>query len=253
MTWFEHGTSRIYFEEQGSGDPVLLLPGAFGSIEELSPLREALASRFRVIAADLPGSGRSGPQPREYPATYFADDSRSFGALLEQTTSGPAHLVGFSDGGEIALLMAATNPARARSVATWGSAGALPPSQRPLAQMMGTVVDDPIEPMRGFSEYLKATYGEDNARAATQNFTKAMLAIMDSGGDISLSLAGDIKCPVMLIVGANDFMALPAFVNDLGARINDAKVVEVEGAGHAVHHEKSEWLTETVCDWLALQ
>jgi pimeloyl-ACP methyl ester carboxylesterase len=65
MSSFDHGTSRIYYEESGSGDPVLLLPGFAGSIEEFSSLREALATGgYRVIAADLPGSGRSEPQPR---------------------------------------------------------------------------------------------------------------------------------------------------------------------------------------------
>ena len=65
MAWFEHGASRIYYEEQGSGTPVLVLPGFAGSIEEFAALREAIvAAGYRVIAADLPGSGRSEPQPR---------------------------------------------------------------------------------------------------------------------------------------------------------------------------------------------
>ena len=38
MAWFEHNTSRIYYEEYGSGDPVLLLPGFARSIEEFSAL-----------------------------------------------------------------------------------------------------------------------------------------------------------------------------------------------------------------------
>src|SRR6266581_8806828 len=84
MAWFENGTSRIYYEEQGSGTPVLVLPGFAGSIEEFAALREALvAAGYRVIAADLPGSGRSDPQPRTYTATFFEDDARSFTALLQ--------------------------------------------------------------------------------------------------------------------------------------------------------------------------
>ena len=42
MSWFEHGTSRIYFEEAGTGDPVLLLPGFSGSIKDHVLLRDAL-------------------------------------------------------------------------------------------------------------------------------------------------------------------------------------------------------------------
>ena len=53
MAWFEDGTSRIYYEEEGRGVPVLLLPGWAGSIKDLSALREALAMGYRVIAAEL--------------------------------------------------------------------------------------------------------------------------------------------------------------------------------------------------------
>ncbi len=86
-------------------------------------MRDALvAAGYRVIAADLPGSGRSEPQPRTYTATFYEDDARSFAALLQQLATGPAHLMGFSDGGEISLLMAALTPGVARSVVTWGAA-----------------------------------------------------------------------------------------------------------------------------------
>ena len=106
MSWFEDGTSRIYYEENGAGEPVLLLPGFSDRIEGHAALRRALVPGNRVIAAELPGSGRSGPQPREYTASYLADDARSFAALLRSLGTGPTHLLGFSDGGEVALLMA---------------------------------------------------------------------------------------------------------------------------------------------------
>jgi valacyclovir hydrolase len=66
MAWFEHGDLRIRYEEYGQGDPALLLPGFSQNAEQLATLRDALAARYRVIAADLPGSGRSRPQPRAY-------------------------------------------------------------------------------------------------------------------------------------------------------------------------------------------
>ncbi len=39
MAWFEHGTNRIYYEEEGSGDPLLLIPGWSLSIEDMAPVR----------------------------------------------------------------------------------------------------------------------------------------------------------------------------------------------------------------------
>ena len=99
MSWFEYSGSRIYFEEEGAGSPVLFLPGWSESIEEFADLRRTLARNFRVIAADLPGSGKSGPQPRSYTPTYYDDDARAFLALLKSLDAAPAHLAGFSDGG----------------------------------------------------------------------------------------------------------------------------------------------------------
>ncbi len=131
MFWFEHNSSRIYYEEQGNGAPVLVLPGFAGSIEEFVALREARWQRATGSSLPTsPGSGRSEPQPRAYPATYFEDDARSFAALLQHLAVGPAHLMGFSDGGEISLLMAALQPGVARSVVTWGAAGALDDPRR---------------------------------------------------------------------------------------------------------------------------
>jgi valacyclovir hydrolase len=250
MALFEHGTSRIYYEEHGSGDPVLLLPGFAGSITELSVLREALAARYRVIAADLPGSGRSEPQPREYTPTFYEDDARSFAALLQQLESGPAHLVGFSDGGEVSLLMATQAPELVRSVAAWGAAGTLPEEQLPLLDALYEVIDNPIEPLEGFSEHLKAEYGEANARAMTRNFVNTIRTIIANGGDISLSKAGGITCPVLLIVGEHDFICPPPFVAQLATRIPGAEAIEVEGAGHPVHDDRPEWLARTLLDWL---
>ena len=116
MAWFEHGGSRIHYEEYGQGDPALLLPGFTQSSEHLATLRDALAASYHVIAAHLPGSGRSLPQPRTYTAGYYEHDAASFVALLRERGIEPAHLIGFSDGGEVALFMAALTPDLARSL-----------------------------------------------------------------------------------------------------------------------------------------
>jgi valacyclovir hydrolase len=252
MAWFEHGTSRIYYEEQGSGTPVLVLPGFAGSIEEFSALREALvAAGYRVIAADLPGSGRSEPQPRTYTATYYEEDAHAFAALLQHLATGPAHLIGFSDGGEISLLMAELMPGVARSVITWGAAGVLNDPEGRLGDAMYNVIDHPIPPLQGFRDFLIATYGEANARAMTQSAVGAIRDIIkQSGGDLSLSKADSITCPVLLISGEHDFFAPPALASQLAARIRAAEVLVAEGAEHNVYMDRSEWLMQMILDWL---
>ena len=145
MASIEHARGSIYYEESGNGDPLLLLPGWGGTIDEFAPLREVLEASYRVIAADLPGSGKSGPQPREYSPSYFRDDARAFLAMLDALGLSHVHLMGFSDGGEYALLMAALQPTSARTVVTWGAAGQLG-SMTEMADAFADVIDDPIPP-----------------------------------------------------------------------------------------------------------
>ena len=250
MAWFDHGDMRVYFEESGRGDPLLLLPGWGGSIDELAPLREALAPTLRVIAADVPGSGKSGPQPRTYTASYYHDDARLLLALLDAIAATPAHLVGFSDGGEYALLMSVLRPDAVRSVVAWGSAGSLPDAPE-LTEAFASLVDDPIPPLAEFSAYMKAAYGESGARVMAQSEAAAMRAIMEAGGDISRSHAASIICPALLITGEDDFLATPALVSDMARAISLGEFVEAKGAGHAVHHDRPAWLSETVVGWLS--
>ncbi len=250
MAWFEHREVRIYYEESGSGDPVLMLPGWGGSIDELAPLREAVAPTYRVIAADVPGSGRSGPQPRTYSPSYYRDDALIFLAMLDALGASPARLVGFSDGGEYALLMAAMRPEAVRSVVTWGSAGALPDAPE-LTEAFSSLVDDPIPPLADFAAYMTATYGESNARVMAQSLAASLRTIMEAGGDISRSRAASIACPTLLITGEHDFLATPALVTDMAQAIPNGEFLEAKDASHAVHHGKPAWLSETVVGWLS--
>ena len=252
MAWFENSGSRIYYEESGSGEPVLLLPGWGGTIDEFAQLRAALAQKFRVIAADVPGSGKSGPQPRTYTPTYYQDDVPVLLSMLDAIGASPAHLVGFSDGGEYELLMSAVRPNAVRSVVTWGSAGSLGTNVQ-MADAMSTLIDSPIPPMADFSAYMKATYGEANARIMTQSAAKSFRAIMEAGGDISRSRAASISCPALLIAGEHDFLATPALVSELAGAIPRGEFLEAKGASHPIHHEQPDWLVETVVGWLAKQ
>lgn len=250
MSWFEHAGSKIYYEDAGSGDPVLVLPGITESIDDVAQIRTALAQKYRVVAADPPGSGRSGPQPREYTKSYYQDDARSFLALLESLSTGPAHLIGFSDGGEYELVMAELQPSAVRSIAVWGAAGKLEAAPE-LIEMFANIVDSPTEEMTGFSDHLKASYGEANARAMLQSAANAWRAIIAAGGDISLSRSGEISCPVLLITGEHDFLAPPALVRQLAAAIPNAEFVEVKDASHDVQATHAQWLSETITGWLA--
>jgi valacyclovir hydrolase len=249
MAWFENGESRIYYEEDGRGDTALILPGWAGSIDEFTTIRATLTPHFRVVAADLPGSGRSGPQPREYTPTYYHDDARAFLGLLDDRDAAPAHLIGFSDGGEVALLMATMRPDAVCSVITWGAGGQLvaPPG---ILDAFYHLIDDPIPPLRDFAAYLKATYGEANARVMTRSESDALRAIIAAGGDLSRSRAGDITCPALLLTGEHDPFCPPALVSALADEIPRGEFIKVDDVGHDIHTARPSWLADTVTAWL---
>jgi valacyclovir hydrolase len=250
MSWFTYGAHNLYYEESGAGEPVLLLPGWGGTIEEFGVLRNALAARFRVIAADLPGSGRSEPQPREYEPGYLQQDAEVIRAFLEHLDAGKTHILGFSDGGEVALLLAASWPDGVASVATWGSAGQLraPPG---MLEAFAELIDAPIPPLAGFSEYLKAAYGEDNARIMVKSEARALTSMIEAGGDISLSRANQVKCQVLLIAGEHDPFAPPELVQVMADAIEHATFVEAKGCEHDVHNARPEWLGQILLDWVS--
>ena len=251
MAWFEYGSSRIYFEVQGSGDPILIIPEFGWSIEEFSDLRDSLViAGYQVIAADLPGCGRSEPQPREYTASSFEEDALAFAALLQHVVGEPAHLVGFGNGGEICLLMAEIMPEIVQSVVTCGAVGAINDPAGELREAICNVVDHPIPSLQQFREYLVSTYGEEQAHAMTRSVVAAWSNIIkQNGGDISRSKADKIRCPVLLIAGEHDTFAPPALACELAAHIRTAELLVIEGAEHFTYMDRLEWLTHTILDW----
>ena len=97
-----------YLDSGTDGRVVVLLHGLAGSAEELAPTAAALADRFRVLALDQRGHGRSTRRPADTSREAFADDVV---ALVEQVAGGgPVAVVGQSMGAHTALLLAAWHP-----------------------------------------------------------------------------------------------------------------------------------------------
>src|SRR5262245_44886597 len=98
----------MYHERHGEGPPLVLLHGAFGTIEScFAGLLPALARHFEVIAAELQGHGRTRDIARPLGYKEMADDTA---VLLEALDIPRAHCVGYSMGGAVGLQLALDRP-----------------------------------------------------------------------------------------------------------------------------------------------
>ena len=97
---------HTYYEALGAGPPLVLLHGGMCPIETWSGLVPQLSNTYRVFTPERRGHGRSGdPGPITY--ENMATDTIAF---LQAISVGPAHLVGWSDGAVVALLVALWRP-----------------------------------------------------------------------------------------------------------------------------------------------
>jgi pimeloyl-ACP methyl ester carboxylesterase len=112
-TFSLHGTDVFYLEE-GAGTPVICLHAGAGSSLQWRLLMRGLKASHRLLAPDLMGEGRTGI-PAQVGAPTLEYDLDIVSHLLEMLPE-PAHLVGHSYGGVIALHSAMRDPSRVRSV-----------------------------------------------------------------------------------------------------------------------------------------
>ena len=111
---FTHDGISLYYEVYGVGDPLLLVHGNGGSIGSLTAQIAYFREHYRVIAMDSRDHGRSGDSLDKLTYEKMTDD---LAALLDHLNTGPAYVLGWSDGAIEALLLALRHPAKVRKVA----------------------------------------------------------------------------------------------------------------------------------------
>jgi pimeloyl-ACP methyl ester carboxylesterase len=111
---FVHDGVSLYYETYGSGPPLLIIHGNGGSIGSLRGQIDGFRSKYRVIVMDSRDHGRSGTAPGPLTFEAMTDD---LAALLDHEHTGPAYVLGWSDGGIEALLLAQRHPQQVQKIA----------------------------------------------------------------------------------------------------------------------------------------
>ena len=118
MSYVDVDGVDTYYVAHGSGDPLLLLHGGLVDGDSFAQQTPVFAEHYRVIVPDRRGHGRTPDVDGPISYDLMADDTI---AVMDALGTGPAHLVGWSDGGNVGLLVAIKRPDLVRRLVTIGS------------------------------------------------------------------------------------------------------------------------------------
>jgi valacyclovir hydrolase len=238
--------TTIHYEDAGPGAPLLLLHGGLGTAL-LHYRREIpfFAERYRVIAPDMRGYGRSSP-PREYPIDFYQQDAADMAALLDALDARPAHVLGWSDGSIVALILSVTRPDLVRSLALWGGEAMLLEEERANWPVLADVSNWTPRAVERFIE----AQGPLNWPGIFDKMIAGYIAVLDAGGEIIAGRLSEIRCPVLVMHGEKDDVVPVIHARILQDGITHAEVHIFPGAGHALHRERESEVRALILDFL---
>jgi pimeloyl-ACP methyl ester carboxylesterase len=234
------GGQPVWVSDAGHGDPVVLLHGGLGSSDDLAPQGEALAAHHRVVAFDRRGHGRTADRTDPFSYASMADETV---AVLESVVGGPAHLVGWSDGGIVALHVAIARPDLVRSLVPIGANfhrdGLLP-------EFFDVSEDDPVIGM------LAAAYAQRSPDGA-DHWAEVLAKSLDlwrREPNLTVDDLARITAPVLVLVGDDEPISL-AHTCALYESVTNGQLAVVPGTSHLVPLEKADLVNRLIADFLA--
>lgn len=247
-----NGTSLYYEDTGGPGEPLLFAHGLLWSARMFEAQIAHFAPRFRVIAWDHRGQGRSADDPaRSVPIETVTADAL---ALMDALGLDSAHFAGLSMGGFVGMRLAARHPERIRSLVLMETTADPEPAENVpkyrrlafVARWIGLgLVAAPVMRIM-FSR----TFIEDPARVDERErwrrelrgnrrtIVRAVYGVIEREG-VAHEL-GNIRCPLTVLVGEEDVATVPAKAEAIVAAVPSAVLVRIPEAGHSSSVEQPE-------------
>ncbi|MDP6087282.1 MAG: alpha/beta hydrolase [Nitrospinota bacterium] len=261
MPTLEHEGVKIHFEEEGRGDPVLLIMGLGcpGRLWRYQVPR--LAERFRVITFDNRGGGGSDKPADGYSIEAMADDAAR---LLSALGVSRAHIAGLSMGGAIAQRLAIDFPDVVRKlvlVGTWAKTQAfgreLLGAWRQIAEHCGMEVLTRLT----MTQYLTPDFFDEKVEVVQTLRQDFLAEPQPVYGYIGQNLAceahsalaelGGIRAETLVVVGRRDGQTPVGAANELASNIPGAKLEILSGVGHGLVWEDPESFNDLLSGFLA--
>ena len=234
-------TARLHYVERNttSSPTVIALHGMLGTAEEhLRHMMDWVAGQgYHVVGPTLRGYGESTPKPRDFPLRFYERDAEDVLALMDALEISQAHILGYSDGGEIALMLAGKYPDRVLSAVAWGAVGYFGKEMRAVAQRM--------LPATWLTQAEMESHQIPDANAFAHGWVRAVVHMIDSGGDVSRQYAPHITCPVLIMLGEEDTLNPKEYAEVFLEHVANGRLRMFPG-GHPVHDEQRDGFYEVV-------
>ena len=228
---------QVYnYEWDHEGEAVVLLHGGLSKTSSWDYLMvPPLEDEFHVFAYDRTGHGFTGDQPG---SLHFEFQCQEAIAYLEDVVKEPAHLIGYSDGGIIALMVAIKRPELVKSIV---AIGANYHYSAPLKDFLEARV----------SEEDQAEYNliSPDAPHTLLEKTIRMNEIWKTEPDISLSEIASIQCPVLVMAGDDDVIAHDHTIS-LYEALPLGQLAIIPGTSHGLVKEKPALLIAVMMQFL---
>ncbi|MEO7732203.1 MAG: alpha/beta hydrolase [Kofleriaceae bacterium] len=213
--------AKIHFEVYGKGDPVLLLHGGLGHSGQYGFQLPALIEKFQVIAIDSRGQGRS--TRGKTPITYDVMASDVI-AVLDKLEIKRASVVGWSDGGEIALKLGIAFANRVNRLFVFGANydahGSKPRSS-------------PNPTFAAYSARCRADYERLAGTNATYTaLVDALLPLWRNASGITKDQLRAIQAPVMMADGDHDEVIVLDQIEEMAKLIPNAQLKVFANTSH---------------------
>ena len=254
------------YVESGEGPPVLLIHGFTSSAFTWRHVIPGLASRFRVIAVDLPGFGESDkPADFDYTIPGFARWILAFMDVLDLPR---AALVGNSMGGGIAHAVAAMAPDRVTGLVLEDSVGYQPRRERFYAfrlmsvPLLGELLMATMTPLFVRLNFRLTVY-HDPALATEEVVDRYLAALRSPGGraaalrtirETDFDMASGFppcRTPALVVWGAQDKIVPVAHAQRFAKDLPQARVEVFDSCGHFPHEERADAFVRLVGDFVA--
>jgi pimeloyl-ACP methyl ester carboxylesterase len=229
---------KMYYETYGKGEPLLIIHGNGGSINNFLYQIPYFAKNYQVIIADSRAQGKSVDPTDSLSYEMMTDD---LNALLDKLQLKQCYVIGWSDGGINGLLLAIRHPDKVKKLAItganlWPDTSAVDPFVYNYAMKMNVTMQDSMKKLKTPDPKIK-------------NELK-LLHLLSYEPHIKIEDLKKITCPTLVIGGDHDVI-LPKHTMLIAQSIPKSYLWIIPNSGHSTPIYKKDQFNEVVGDFFA--